>query len=108
MTSKVITTIAVFTLGAASLLAQATQTITGTVTDAMCGTHHMMKDATATQCTRACVKQGADFALASNGKVYTLKGDKSQFDKFAGQSVNIKGTVKGNTISVNSIEAAKS
>lgn len=108
MTTKAITTIAVFTLGAASLFAQATQTITGTVTDSMCGAHHMMKDATAAQCTHACIKQGSDFALASNGKVYILKGDKSQFDKFAGQSVNIKGTVKGNTISVNSIETAKS
>lgn len=108
MATKTITSIAVFTLGAASLFAQATQTVTGTVTDAMCGAHHMMKDATAAQCTRACIKQGADFALASGGQVYVLKGGKSQFDKFAGQNVNIKGTVKGNTISVNSIETAKS
>jgi hypothetical protein len=45
----------------------------------------MMKGATADQCTRACVKQGSDFALVSGGKVYTLKGDKIQFDKFAGE-----------------------
>jgi len=108
MATRIITTIAVFTLAAASLLAQATQTITGTVTDAMCGAHHMMKDATAAECTRACIKQGADFALATGGKVYILKGDKLQFDKLAGRNVNIKGTVKGNTISVNSIEIAKS
>lgn len=107
MTTKAITTIAAFTLGAASVFAQATQTITGTVTDSMCGAHHMMKDASAAECTRACIKQGSDFALASKGKVYILKGDKSQFDRFAGQSVNIKGTVKGNSISVNSIETAK-
>jgi hypothetical protein len=106
MATKAIPTIAVFTLGAASLFAQATQTITGTVTDAMCGAHHMM-NATAAQCTRACIKQGADFALASGGKAYVLKGDKSHFDKFSGQSVSVKGKVNGNTISVNSIEAAK-
>ena len=107
MKTMIITTIAVFTLGAASLFGQATQTITGTVTDAMCGAHHMMKDATAAQCTRACIKQGADFALASGGKVYILKGDKSQLDKFAGENVSVKGKVNGNTISVDSIEAAK-
>ena len=107
MTTKTIATITAFTLGAASLFAQATQTVTGTVTGAMCGAHHMMKNATAAQCTRACIKQGADFALASGGKVYLLKGDKSQFDRFAGQNVSIKGTVNGNTISVNSIEAVK-
>ncbi len=60
MATKTVTTIAVFILGAASLFAQATQTITGTVTDAMCGAHHMMKDATAAQCTRACIKQGME------------------------------------------------
>jgi len=63
--------------------AQSSQTLTGTVTDAMCGAHHMMQGASAAQCTRECVKQGSDFALVGGGKVYTLKGDKSQFDKFA-------------------------
>ena len=45
----------------------------------------MIQGATAAQCTRKCVKQGSDFALVSGGKVYTLKGDKSQLDKLAGQ-----------------------
>jgi hypothetical protein len=88
--------------------AQSSQTFTGTVSDAMCGAHHMMQGASAAQCTRECVKQGSDFALVSAGKVYTLKGDKSQFDKFAGQNVTIKGKVDGKTITVDSIAAAKS
>jgi hypothetical protein len=106
MRLKFSTTVSVFILGTASLFAQTTQTITGTVTDAMCGAHHMMKDATPAQCTRECVKQGSDYALASSGKVYTLKGDKAQFDKFAGQNVTVKGKVSGATISVDSIGAA--
>jgi hypothetical protein len=40
--------------------------------------------------------------------VHTLKGDKSQFDKFAGQNVTIKGKVDGTRIAVDSIAAAKS
>ena len=88
--------------------AQSNQTLTGTVSDAMCGAHHMLQGATAAQCTRECVKQGSDFALVSAGKVYTLKGDKSQFDKFAGQNVTIKGKLDGTTITVDSIAAAKS
>jgi hypothetical protein len=107
MATKAITTIAVFTLGATSMFAQATQTITGTVTDAMCGAHHMMKDATAAECTRACIKEGSDFALASNGKVYILRGDKSQFDKLAGENVVVSGKVSGTAISVDSIKPAK-
>src|SRR5258708_12989657 len=77
--------------------AQSSQTLTGTVSDAMCGAHHMMQGATAAQCTRECVKQGSDFALVSGGKVYTLKGDKRQFNKLPGHSVPVKGKVDGKT-----------
>jgi hypothetical protein len=108
MQIKFIAPVAALTLGAASLLAQAPKTITGTVSEAMCGAHHMMKDATAAECTRECVKKGSDFALVSGGKVYTLKGDKTQLDKFAGENVVVKGKVSGTTISVDSITASKS
>jgi hypothetical protein len=87
--------------------AQSSQTLTGTVSDAMCGAHHMIQGATAAQCTHKCVTQGSDFALVSGSQVYTLKGDKSQFDKLAGQKVTIKGKVNGTTITVDSIAAAK-
>ena len=107
MQIKLIAPVAVLVLGAAGLFAQATQTLAGTVSDAMCGAHHMMKDATAAQCTRASVKKGSDFALVIDGKVYTLKGDKVQLDKFAGQNVTVKGTVAGSTVTVESIAAAK-
>jgi hypothetical protein len=97
--SVVLSTVVVF--------AQSGQTLTGTVSDAMCGAHHMMQGATAAECTRACIKQGSDFALFSGGKVYRLNGDKSQFDRFAGQNVTVKGKVAGKTITVDSISAAK-
>ncbi len=90
-----------------SLLAQAKQTITGTVTDSMCGSHHMMKNLTAAQCTRECVKQGSDFALATGSKIYTLKGDKAQFDRYAGQTVKIKGTIAGSDLTVDTIAPSK-
>jgi hypothetical protein len=108
MQIKLVASVATLTLGAVSLFAQQPQTITGTVSDAMCGAHHMMKGATAAECTRACVKKGSDFALVSGGKVYTLKGDTTQFDKFAGANVVVKGTVSGDTISVDTISAPKS
>lgn len=75
MQIKFVTAFAALILCAASLFAQATQTITGTVTDSMCGAHHMMKDKSAAECTRECVKEGSEYALATGNKVYTLKGD---------------------------------
>jgi hypothetical protein len=47
MKTKLIAPVASLALGGASLFAQSALTITGTVSDAMCGAHHMMKDATA-------------------------------------------------------------
>jgi len=41
-------------------------------------------------------------------KVYTLKGDRAQIDKFAGQKVTIKGETSGDTITVKSISTLKS
>jgi hypothetical protein len=68
-------------LSAVAATAQSSQTLTGAVTDAMCGAHQMMQGKTPAQCKRECVKEGSDVALASGDKVYSLKGDKSQFDK---------------------------
>ncbi len=93
-------------LTASFAVAQTAQTLTGTVSDTMCGKKHAMSGASAAQCTRACVKQGADYALVAGDKVYTLKGDKTAIDKFAGENVVVKGDVNGSTVTVESIEAA--
>lgn len=102
---RTITLLAVISLTAFS---QSGQTLTGTVSDSMCGAKHMMTNVTPAQCTRECVKQGSDYALVSGGKVYTLKGDAKQIDKYAGQNVTVTGTVSGDTVNVRSISAAKS
>jgi hypothetical protein len=54
------------TLSVGAAFAQSSQAVTGTVIDAMCGASHMMQGKTPAQCTRECVKQGSDFALASS------------------------------------------
>jgi hypothetical protein len=107
---KVRTTIAnlfLFMVVTGTLLTAAEQTLTGVVSDTMCGKRHMMKDAPAAKCTRECVKGGSDYALVVGDKVYTLKGDKAQIDKFAGETATVKGTVDGETVQVSSIQSAK-
>jgi len=61
-----------------------------------------MTNITPAQCTRECVKQGSDYALVSNGKVYTLKGDTKQIDKYAGQNVTVIGSISGEIVTVRS------
>jgi len=73
----------------------------------MCGKTHMMKGASAAQCTRECVKSGSDYALVVGDKVYTLKGDKTAIDKFAGANVIVKGKLSGTTVTMESIKAAQ-
>ena len=85
----------------------AAKTLTGVVSDSMCGAKHMAKDKSAADCTRECVKGGSDYALVAGGKVYPLKGDKAELDKYAGQRATVKGTLDGNNLNVESITAAK-
>ena len=86
----------------------ATKTLTGVVTDSMCGAHHMEKDKTPAECTRMCVKQGQKYGLLVGQKVYTLEGHEDDLDKLAGKKAIVKGNVTGETVAVQSVTAAKS
>src|ERR1700704_716892 len=83
-------------------------TYTGTVTDTICGTKHMMKGMSDAECAKMCVEHGGDYALAVGSKMYTLRGNKENIAKFAGSKVQINGTVTGDTITVDSIVSAGS
>lgn len=84
------------------------KTLTGTVSDAMCGAKHMMESAA--DCTRACVAKGSKYALVVGDKVYTLEtSDKAaldQLDKMSGQSVKVTGTVDGDVVKVTSVKGS--
>src|SRR5260370_21421994 len=92
--------------GAVAAVAQQ-QSLTGVVTDSMCGATHMGKDKTPTECTQMCVKDGMKYALAAEKKVYTLEGHEAELAKLAGQKVTVKGTLKGDTVMVESVLPAK-
>lgn len=94
-------------IAASGAFSQTAQTLTGTVSDTMCGAKHMMANASPTQCTRECVKQGSDYGLVSGDKVFTLKGDAKLMDKYAGQKVTVKGDISGTTMRVRSIAPTK-
>jgi hypothetical protein len=83
------------------------KTLTGTVSDSMCGAHHMEKDKSAAECTRECVKKGTKYALVVGKKVYTLDGHEAELDKLAGARATVKGSVMGEMVMVESVAAAK-
>jgi len=91
----------------ASYAIAAPQTLTGIVTDNMCGKKHtMMPGKPDSECIRACVKAGSKYALLVGDKVYVLKGDAKQLDSFAGKKIKVSGEMSGTTITLASIAQA--
>ena len=90
-----------------ALAAAAPKTFTGVITDSMCGKDHaMMNVKPDSKCVMECVKAGSKYALIVGDQVYELSDQKTP-EKFAAQKVNVKGTLDGKTIKVESITAAK-
>src|SRR5260370_40880846 len=75
------------------------QTLTGEVSDAMCGVKHEMPSKA--DCARACMKHGSKYALVVGDKIYTLESsDKASLDKLndlAGSKAKLTGEVAGTT-----------
>lgn len=91
-------------LGLAAPQGTKSRTFTGTISDKMCGAKHMMEGKSAKECTLEC---GPPFVLVTaDGKIYELS-NKETPKEFAGQQVNVIGTLKGELITVKSIAAAK-
>jgi hypothetical protein len=91
-----------------ALAAGKSQTLTGEVSDAMCGAKHEMPG-NAAACTRGCVKHGSQYALVVGDKVYTLQtSDQTALGKLndlAGGKAKITGDVDGDTFTVKSVAA---
>ena len=107
---KAILVLAAAVLAPLVILAQTSgdqKTLTGVLSDAMGGQTHMMKDKPAAECLRYSVKQGTKYALVAGKTIYTLEGHEAELDKYAAQKVTVKGTMKGETMTVESVLPAK-
>ena len=85
------------------------QTLTGAVSDSMCGMQHMA--GSPVECTRTCVGHGAKYMLVVGDKVYALNTtDKTVLavlDQQAGKNATVTGVVNGVGVEVSSAVAAK-
>jgi hypothetical protein len=101
------TTVILATVSIAAQTPGEQKSLTGVVSDAMCGQTHMMKDKPDADCLRYCVKQRNKYALVVGKTVYTLEGHEAELDKYAAQKVTLKGTVKGETMTVETVSPTK-
>jgi hypothetical protein len=106
---KAFTLMTVLALVAAPAFA-APHTMTGRISDSMCGLSHKAMIAhaggtmTDAQCTEACVKAGATYVLTSGGKVYQIANqDEKDLAANAGKTVRVTGDMQGTTITVSKI-----
>jgi hypothetical protein len=82
--------------------------MTGYISESHCGTAHNSPSAANTACVKKCLNGGSDPVLVSNGKV--IKIDPASKDKavaHAGENVTINGTMEGDNLKIDSIQAAK-
>src|SRR5262245_29535704 len=110
MTNKTAIVLVPFLSIALSIMSwAASQTLTGTLTDTMCGKKHMIADKSDGDCTRECMKSKGSwtYGLLAGEKLYSLVGDDKQFNQLAGQRVEVTGSVAGAKITVQAIKAVK-
>lgn len=92
---------------AVATCAHAAEMFTGVITDTMCGAkpHTMMKDHTAPECVKMCVKGPYVYALNDGTTIMKLSDQKTSAH-YAAQKVIVTGTYdeKTKTIKVASIE----
>jgi hypothetical protein len=80
------------------------QTYVGMVTCSRCFAKHSAKiGATAADCARACIRDGANFTFVNGDRTYLLEGDPAALKRVAGQRVQIVGALNGGTITVASV-----
>jgi hypothetical protein len=95
-------------VGSLFAAAASAETLSGTVSDSMCGAKHEAASAADAACVKKCVKGGASAVLISDGKVYQIAMDsQAKVMPLLGKKVTVDGKLDGDTIEVASAKAAK-
>ncbi len=110
---RIIAVAAVLTILVGFPGAASAETLTGKISDAMCGKSHDTmtehgKKMTDKQCTVACVEHGSSYVIVAGNKVLKISNqDFAGLKQFAGDAVRVTGDVKGDTITLTRIDKAK-
>jgi hypothetical protein len=96
----------VFVLFALASMSAFAAEITGFVGDASCGAKHAKAADEDASCAKSCMKRGdAAVLVTKDAKVYKFDAaSKDKVASFVGKSVTVNGSVKGDTITVESIQ----
>jgi hypothetical protein len=71
----------------------------GVITDSFCGARHAKyPNLNAAECTRICVQKGAKYMMVNGDVSYLLEGNIADLNGLAGQRVEARGRLEGDTI----------
>ena len=91
----------------------ASRTLTGTISDGLCGASHQAMAAqhggkrTDAECSAACVKAGGKYVFVSEGHVYTIANqNQKDLAANAGKTVQLTGDLQGTTITLATMTAS--
>jgi len=83
---------------------QTAVTLTGIVSDSLCGSDHGIAAQGDPACTRLCVRLGAEYALVVGKRLYVLQGHQPDLERFAGRPVRVRGrAVTRDTVAVDQV-----
>ena len=80
---------------------------TGVVSDSHCGLKHSKASAAAAKCVEKCVSGGGKYVFVAGGKLYQVE-PQEKFKGMGGKNVTVSGTMEGDKITAESVEAAAS
>jgi hypothetical protein len=80
---------------------------TGYISDSHCGVKHEDGSQGSITCVTSCIKGGAEPVLVVGGKVFKLSNPGKVAAEFYGKKVMVTGDLKGDTVTLASVAAAK-
>jgi hypothetical protein len=105
--------VAAFSLSIGFAARASADTLTGKISDAMCGKSHEAmtehgKKMTDKQCAVACVEHGSTYVFVTGDKILKVADQNfADLKQFAGDTVTVTGDVKGDTLTVTTIAKGK-
>ena len=80
---------------------------TGYISDSHCGAKHMDGSQASMDCVTSCIKTGASPIFVGMDKTIYKVYDPAKVTAFLGKKVQVTGTMKGDTVTIEKVVAAK-
>lgn len=100
MRRLVLVVISVLVLACTGFAAATRVVVVGVMSDSHCGLKHAVAGEDAAKCVIGCASKGADYVVASEGKLYKFEKKNDFYKNFAGKNVEVVGNLTDGTFAM--------